>query len=70
MKYSHGNKTCKVEVHELDKVEAIKVKIQNQEGLPTHSKVLKFNDEILEDSQYLVLYYNIQDNSILDLEGG
>ena len=72
MKYSHGetDKIIKVEVNELDTVKDIKVKVYKKEGIRTHSSSkLKFHGKDLNDDRVLVSYCDIQDESILDLQG-
>ena len=71
MRYFHeGNdETIRVEVNESDTVRDIKIKVQNQEGIPTHLKSLRFNGKRLDDTRFLVSYYKIQDDSKLDLKG-
>ena len=69
MKCSREMKPIKLEVNESDTVCNIKAKIQNQEGIPTHLKSLRFNGKQLDDARFLVSYYKIQDESKLDLEG-
>ena len=58
-----------MEVKESDRVRHIKEKIENQEGIPVYCQLLKFNWEELEHNRVFVSYYDIEDGSIVDLEG-
>ena len=71
MKYLHeGNdKIIRVEVNDSDTVGDIKAKVENQEGISTDLKSLWFNGKRLNDASLLLSYYNIQDESTLDLKG-
>ena len=69
VKRSYEKKMIRVEVNESDTVGEIKEKVKNQEGITTHLKALKFDEKPLDETRFLVSYYNIQDEVILDLEG-
>lgn len=62
-------KIIKLVVHEPDTVGDVLLKIQEQEGIPTETKLLEFEGNQLIKSRILVSYYKIQDDSILYLKG-
>ena len=71
MKYlsQKGDLTIEVIVVETDTVDDIKAKIQSQESISTYSKYLMFKGKKLESRRFLVSYFNIDDKSMLYLEG-
>lgn len=64
MKHSREMSPIRVAVDELDTVRDIKTKVQK--GTTAH---LRFAKKRLDDNRILVSYYEIQDESMLDLEG-
>ena len=67
--YEDSYKIIKLDVDVSNTIKDIKSKIQEKELIPIHSQLLKFNEKLLEDDHFLLSYYDIQNESTLDLEG-
>lgn len=62
----HTGKTITLEIKPSDTIEYVKVRIQDNEGIPTGQQRLLFAGRELED-RYTLSYYNIQQESTLHL---
>lgn len=62
----NGNKNITLEVEPTDRIEDVKAKIFDKEGIPVAKQILTFDDNILEDGNTLQ-DYSIQKDSTLQL---
>ena len=61
---SLSDKTVTLDVEPSDKIEDVKLKLQDKEGICTHIQNLRFGSKNLE-SEKTIAYYNIQKESTL-----
>jgi len=60
------HKIIDLDVESSDRIGDIKLKIQNQQGIPTWQQILMFEEEKLIDDR-TIYHYNILDQSVLCL---